>query len=161
MGQNDDPHAEIGLGDLAWIDTDGEPDMSRAINHYKVAMESGIPFAALRLAWAVLAGGSESAEKIDNARKYFESGTELRDADAFAGLGWLKDRFGKTQVDLEIAFINYTVAQYLYENSDDIELARQVAGGRSSLAQLLTPKQVATRFFEVRRYMYLARINKQ
>jgi len=141
--------AEIGLGDLSFIDSLNGADVANALGHYTRARELGVPHAASRLGWLLLL--DETAEKVAQAKNYFEESSREGDADGFAGLAWVNERFGSSPQDVEAALSNYIKAQYAYERDGDLALAREVAGRRAALARLIAPEQVAERFISTRR----------
>jgi len=142
-----DLSAEIGLGDLGFVDSLSSADGPNAFDHYTKARAQGIPHAVSRLGWLLLANGADGAAQ---AKRYFEEASNRGDADGFAGLAWIKERFGKSYQDLEAAFANYTKAQYQYERDGDLGLAQEVAERRAMLARLMPPKRIPNLFLSTR-----------
>jgi WD40 repeat protein len=140
--------AEIGLGDLSFVDNLNTTDAADALGHYTRALERGVPHAASRLGWLLLADGT--ADKAAQAKKYFEESSRQGDADGFAGLAWVNERFGNSSQSLEVAFSNYIKAQYGYERDGDLAFAQEVGERRAMLARLIAPEQVADLFLSTR-----------
>jgi WD40 repeat protein len=152
---------EIGLGDLSFVDSLIGPDAPNAIVHYTRAQAQGVAHAASRLGWLVLADRREDGAA--QAKRYFEEASGEGDADGFAGLAWISERFGKFSAeDFEAAFSNYIKAQYAYERDGDPALAQDVAERRAMLAHLLPPKRVADLFLYTRKSITSSKgINQQ
>jgi WD40 repeat protein len=141
--------ADIGLGDLSFLDPVNRADMNNARAHYTRALQSGARRGASRLGWLLLAHGT--TEENTQARRYFEESARTNDADGFAGLGWIEERFGQSPQNLERAFVHYIHAQYAYERDGDITFAQTVAERRAMLARLIDPKKVGELFLSSRR----------
>jgi WD40 repeat protein len=154
-----DYRADIGLGDLGIIDNTSEPDRSGSIAHYTEALKEGVPLAASRLGWVILEDANRDGdenwnnEAVSRARTYFEEGKKQNDADAFTGLAFIDERVGKTNADLQAAFMNYAVAQHLYEQHGDNQFAQQVAERRSTLARCIPPNELEKSFLQARASM--------
>jgi hypothetical protein len=151
--------AEIGLGDLSFIDGLGGVDVANAVGHYTRARDQGVPHAASRLGWLLLL--DESAEKVAQAKSYFEESSREGDADGFAGLAWVNERYGSSPQDLGVAFSSYTEAQYAYERDGDLAFAHEVGERRAALARLIAPEQVAERFLSIRRTIASSNADKR
>ena len=143
-----DSTAEIGLGDLSFVDSLNSADAADALSHYNRAREQGIPRASSRLGWLLLADGT--ADKVAQAKTYFEESSRQGDADGFAGLAWVNERFGNSSEDLEAAFSNYIKAQYAYERDGDLAFAQAVGERRAMLARLIAPEHAANLFLSAR-----------
>ncbi|WP_164568321.1 hypothetical protein [Rhizobium ruizarguesonis] len=137
--------AEIGLGDLAFVNSADHQDLTAAKAHYSRARELGTTQAASRLGWLLLSGGQNS-ESVSKARGYFAEGAALGDADGYAGLAWSYEHFGTSIDDVKSAVTNYTIAQSLYEKANDIRNATPAAEQRASLARLLSPTEAVMAF---------------
>jgi WD40 repeat protein len=140
--------AEIGLGDLSFVDSFSSADKEDAFDHYNRAREHGVPHAASRLGWLLLADGAEEA--AIQAEEYFTESSKEGDADGFAGLAWIHERLGKSADDLEEAFSNYIRAQYAYEQDGDFAFAQEVAERRAMLARSIPPERLANLFLSTR-----------
>jgi WD40 repeat protein len=147
--EQEESSADIGLGDLRFLDPVNGADIRSARTHFTRALQSGAPHAASRLGWLLLADGT--TESRAQARRYFEEGAKTGDADGFAGLGWINERFSQSPQDLERAFISYIQAQYAYERDGDLTLAKNVAERRAMLARLFEPEKVGELFLSGRR----------
>jgi WD40 repeat protein len=141
--------ADIGLGDLSFVDSFSGMDFDNARIHYTRALDHGIPRAASRLGWLLLAEGTSN--NIIRAKQYFEDGSKDGDADAFAGLAWISERFGRSSKDKEDAFLNYIRAQSAYERDGDLAFAQQVAEHRAMLSRLIPPDELSRLFISARR----------
>ncbi|MET4630909.1 WD40 repeat protein [Bradyrhizobium sp. I1.8.5] len=148
--------ADIGLGDLSFLDSLSGMDFDNARIHYSRALDHKIPRAASRLGWLLLAGGASN--NINRAKQYFEDGSKDGDADAFAGLAWISERFGHSSEDREDAFVNYIKAQSAYERDGDLAFAQQVAEHRAMLSRLLPPEELSGLFISARRSIAASRL---
>lgn len=140
--------AEIGLGDIYFVDALTAGNFATALHHYTLAREHGVRSAASRLGWITIARGESEDQSI--AKGFFEESAKTRDADGFAGLAWLGEQFGGSPEDLEKAFSDYVIAQYLYEQDHDLVNAKEIAERRSTLAQLIQPHRLAGLFLAAR-----------
>jgi TPR repeat protein len=130
-----EPSAEIGLGDLSFVDNLNGLGAADALAHYMRAQAKGVPHAASRLGWVLLGDGTN--HNIAQAKTYFAESSKGGDADGFAGLAWIDERFGNSAQDLAAAFSNYVEAQYRYERDGDLELAQEIAEERATLARAI------------------------
>ncbi len=137
--------AEIGLGDLAFVNSADHQDLMAAKAHYSRARELGTTQAASRLGWLFLAA-AQTPESVSEARGFFAEGAALGDADGYAGLAWSYEHFGTSIDDVRSALTNYTIAQSLYEKASDIRNATTAAEQRASLARLLSPTEAVMAF---------------
>jgi WD40 repeat protein len=140
--------AELGLGDLTFVDGSNGAERNDALGHYNSAWRQHVPHAASRLGWIYLA--EQTAEGTVQAKKYFEEASKDGDADGFAGLAWISEKVGKSVDDLETAFSNYVKAQYAYERDGDIAFAQEVAERRAMLARLISLDRLANLFLSTR-----------
>ena len=141
--------AEIGLGDLDFVDSAGAPDEARAFEHYSLALQHGAAHAARpRIGWLLLSDPKEEAR--EQAQKYFKDAITVGDPDGFAGLAWMEERFGTSSADIEASFSNYLRAQYIYELADNSDFAKEVAERRATLAYAIAPERVADLFLSTR-----------
>lgn len=136
--------AEIGLGDLSFLNGVNGATLGSAFDHYTRALQSDTPHAGSRLGWLLLAGAE--IENVVRARTYFEDSSRKGDADGYAGLAWIDERFGKSADDLERAFSNYIRAQNAYERDGDFRFAEDVAQRRAMLARLMDAEKVSDLF---------------
>jgi WD40 repeat protein len=136
--------AEIGLGDLSFVDSLNGAAEAGALGHYIQAREHRVPHAASRLGWLLLVDGAK--DKIAQAKGYFEESSRDADADGSAGLAWLNDRFGDSFQDLKAAFSNYVKAQYEYERDGDLMFAQEVAERRAMLARFFLMKVLLLKY---------------
>jgi WD40 repeat protein len=143
-----EPSAEIGLGDLSFVDSLNGFGTVDALAHYMRAQEKGVPHAASRLGWLLLADGTNP--NIAQAKRYFEESTQSGDADGPAGLAWIDERFGNSAQDLADAFSNYVEAQYRYERDGDLVLAQEIAEERAMLARAIPIDKLPALFLAAR-----------
>jgi WD40 repeat protein len=136
--------AEVGLGDLNFLNVVNRPNIASAFAYYTRALQSDTPRANSRLGWLLLA--SAEIENRDRARKYFEQSSKNGDADGYAGLAWIDERFGNSADDLERAFSNYVRAQGAYERDGDFRFAEDVAQRRATLGRLMDTERVSGLF---------------
>jgi WD40 repeat protein len=137
--------AEIGLGDLAFVNSVDHQNLTAAKAHYSRARELGTTQAASRLGW-LLMSGDQTSQSVSKAKGYFAEGAALGDADGYAGLAWSYEHFGTSIDDVRSAVTNYTIAQGLYEKASDIRNATAAAEQRASLARLLSPTDAVMAF---------------
>jgi TPR repeat protein len=119
-----------------------------ALAHYMRAEAKGAPHAASRLGWLLLANGTNP--NIAQAKRYFEESSQGGDADGFAGLAWIGERFGNSAQDLAAAFSNYVEAQYRYERDGDLELAQEIAEERAMVARAIPIDKLCGLFLAAR-----------
>jgi WD40 repeat protein len=141
--------AEIDLGDLNFVNSINGIDFDNARTHYNRAREHGVSRAASRLGWLLIADGSP--KDIAQAKAFFEESSKDGDADGFAGLAWISDRFGSSTRDVEDAFQNYIRAQFGYERDRDFAFAQEVAERRAMLSRVLPLNELARIFVSARR----------
>jgi WD40 repeat protein len=141
--------AEIGLGDLSFLNGVNGSELGSAFDYYTRALQSDTPHAGSRLGWLLLAG--EEIENVARARTYFEDSSKKGDADGYAGLAWIDERFGKSADDLERAFSNYIRAQDAYERDGNFRFAEDVAQRRAMLTRLMDAEKVSDLFLFSRR----------
>jgi WD40 repeat protein len=140
--------AELGLGDLRFIERLDNDDPSKALNHYLKARQNGVSHAASRLGWLALTDGTPN--NLARAKAYFEEASRLGDADGFAGLAWMNDRFANSAKDVRAAFSYYVKAQNAYELDGDVALAKEAAEHRAMLAHLIASEMLAELFVSTR-----------
>ena len=147
--------ALIALGDLAFVDSFISTERFNARDRYSVAKLWAVPHAESRMGWFMLAkeGDGSAAE----AKSHFEKASRRGDADGFAGLAWISERYGKSPEALESAFSNFMKAQHRYEMEGDLALAREVAERRAMVALLMPPERIAKLFSTTRRTTSKAR----
>jgi hypothetical protein len=153
-----DPAALIGLGDLDLVHGYRGDGATGALSEYTRARDLGAPYAYSRLGWLFLTNGQKDVEQ---AMASFARAAQEGDADGFAGLAWLKDQYGNSVEDLEVAFSNYVSAQYAYERDRDFLHAQQVAERRSMVARLLPPERISSLFLTARRSIQLTKSLQQ
>lgn len=142
--------ANIGLGDLSFKDGSilKEPTLGNAIDYYTAALSSDAPHARSRLGWLLLA--NPTVENVARSRQLFEDSSKRGDADGYAGLAWIDERFGKSTADIERAISNYIRAQHAYEADEDLKFAEDVAQRRAMLSRLMEPEKAAELFVSSR-----------
>jgi hypothetical protein len=100
------------------------------------------------MGWLLLSDPGEGARV--RAKSYFEESSIEGDADGFAGLAWMEERFGASSADIEAAFSDYVRAQYRYEEVGDLEFAREVAERRATLAYSIPLERLGNLFLSAR-----------
>jgi hypothetical protein len=140
---------EIALGDMGFVDGFDGISQSETLGHYTRAYRHGVPRSASRIGWLLLASGTENAAV--RAKGYFEESIKDDDADGFAGLAWIYERFGTTPSDIEAAFANYVRAQFRYERDGDLLFATRAAERRAMLGHVISPTDLAKLFLATRK----------
>jgi hypothetical protein len=97
----------------------------------------------------LLADGTTN--NLARAREYFEEAIKGDDADGFAGLAWINERFSGSVQDVQRAFSYYVKAQHAYERDGDLAFAQEAAERRAMLARLIAPEKLAELFNSARR----------
>ena len=134
LAEDDVAHSYLGLGDLAFFDAIGSRNYRKAMKYYRMALSVNENRAHARIGWLRLQAEVPDIEAI---RSDFRRGAASGDPDAFAGLGWLSEKYGSSLEDIESALVNYASSQKGYARNGATEFAAQVAERRAMLAYLL------------------------